>query len=239
MTSSPAQPPEGAERPGAASRREEILAAAARLFAARGYHGVGVDEIGGAVGITGPGLYRHFRGKKAMLAELLVGISERLLDEGTKKVAQAADPASALDALIRWHVAFALDSPDLITLHGRELAHLSDADRKRVRRLQRQYVELWVDVVAKTYPERIAAASAGSAASGGSAGSAGSAAAAGRVGGGPDGGATEPEEDLARAAVHAVFGLINSTPYSVHPAPDRAGMDDLLQRLAHGALASI
>ena len=59
--------------------REQILREAARLFAERGFHGVGVDEIGAAVGISGPGLYRHFAGKDAMLAELLVGISGRLL----------------------------------------------------------------------------------------------------------------------------------------------------------------
>lgn len=64
-------------RTDAPTRREQILKEAARLFAERGFHGVGVDEIGAAVGISGPGLYRHFPGKDAMLAELLVGISER------------------------------------------------------------------------------------------------------------------------------------------------------------------
>ena len=49
------------------TRREQILREAARLFADRGFHGVGVDEIGAAVGISGPGLYRHFAGKDAML----------------------------------------------------------------------------------------------------------------------------------------------------------------------------
>ena len=69
-------------RTDAPTRREQILREAARLFAERGFHGVGVDEIGAAVGISGPGLYRHFAGKEAMLAELLVGISERLLSGG-------------------------------------------------------------------------------------------------------------------------------------------------------------
>lgn len=68
-----------ATRTDAPTRREQILKEAARLFAERGFHGVGVDEIGAAVGISGPGLYRHFPGKDAMLAELLVGISEQLL----------------------------------------------------------------------------------------------------------------------------------------------------------------
>ncbi len=71
--------------PPAASRSSSE---AARLFAERGFHGVGVDEIGAAVGISGPGLYRHFAGKDAMLAELLVGISDSLLTSAKRRLAE-------------------------------------------------------------------------------------------------------------------------------------------------------
>ena len=144
-----------APRIDAPSRREQILREAARLFAERGFHGVGVDEIGAAVGISGPGLYRHFAGKDAMLAELLVGISGRLLTGGRRRAAAAdegADPLEVLDALVLGHIDFALDDRSLIVLHDRELDRLRDSDRKLVRQLQRQYVELWVDVVRRAYP---------------------------------------------------------------------------------------
>ncbi|MGW5351253.1 TetR/AcrR family transcriptional regulator, partial [Streptomyces sp. NPDC004031] len=130
----------------ALSRRDQILREAARLFAERGFHGVGVDEIGAAVGISGPGLYRHFAGKDAMLAELLVGISGRLLTAGRRRVAEADGPEEALNALIRGHIDFAIDDRPLITLHDRELDRLRESDRKLVRQLQRQYVEVWVGV---------------------------------------------------------------------------------------------
>ena len=65
------------------SRREQILQAAAQLFAERGSRAVGVDDVGAAVGVTGPAIYRHFASKDAMLAEMLVRISERLLAGGT------------------------------------------------------------------------------------------------------------------------------------------------------------
>ncbi|MEV7288130.1 TetR/AcrR family transcriptional regulator [Streptomyces sp. NPDC093252] len=144
-----------ATRTDAPTRREQILKEAARLFAERGFHGVGVDEIGAAVGISGPGLYRHFPGKDAMLAELLVGISGRLLTGAKHRVAEAGPdcpPEGLLDALIEGHVDFALDDRPLITLHDRELDRLRDSDRKLVRQLQRQYVELWVGVVRDLYP---------------------------------------------------------------------------------------
>ncbi|MBQ0970623.1 TetR/AcrR family transcriptional regulator [Streptomyces sp. RK31] len=147
-----------ATRTDAPTRREQILKEAARLFAERGFHGVGVDEIGAAVGISGPGLYRHFTGKDAMLAELLVGISESLLTGAKRRLAEAdgaggTAPGAVLDLLIEGHIDFALDDRPLITLHDRELDRLRDADRKLVRQLQRQYVELWVAVVRRLYPD--------------------------------------------------------------------------------------
>src|ERR1700712_1677961 len=86
------------ERP---SRREQILRAAAQLFAERGARAVGVADVGAAVGVTGPAIYRHLASKDAMLAEMLLRISERLLAGGTERVAAAgADPAAQLRAVI-------------------------------------------------------------------------------------------------------------------------------------------
>jgi AcrR family transcriptional regulator len=139
-----------AERP---SRRDEILRAAAQLFAERGSRAVGVDDVGAAVGVTGPAIYRHFASKDAMLAEMLLRISETLLAGGTDRVADAGeDPAAQLRALIAFHVDFALDNPALITVQDRDLGSLPDADAAQVRRLQRRYVEVWVGVLNRLHP---------------------------------------------------------------------------------------
>ncbi len=136
------------------SRREQILRAAAQLFAERGSRSVGVDDVGAAVGVTGPAIYRHFASKDAMLAEMLLRISERLLAGGTDRVAAAApDPAVQLRALIDFQIDFALDNPALITVQDRDLAALSERDAGQVRRLQRRYVEVWVDVLARLHPD--------------------------------------------------------------------------------------
>ncbi|HJX45370.1 MAG TPA: TetR/AcrR family transcriptional regulator [Geodermatophilus sp.] len=136
------------------SRREQILRAAAQLFAERGSRSVGVDDVGAAVGVTGPAIYRHFASKDAMLAEMLEGISRHLLAGGRERVAAAgADPVTQLRALIAFQVDFALDNPALITVQDRDLGLLADDDAARVRRLQRRYVEVWVDVLARLRPE--------------------------------------------------------------------------------------
>jgi AcrR family transcriptional regulator len=129
------------------SRREQILDAAAELFAARGFHGVGIDDIGAAVGISGPALYRHFRSKDAMLGEMLTAISEHLHSGGRMQASSPPDGLGALGALIRFHIDFALDHPALITVQERNLANLTESDRRRVRSEQRSYVEVWVRAI--------------------------------------------------------------------------------------------
>ena len=132
------------------SRREQILEVAAELFAERGFHGVSVADVGGALGISGAALYKHFSSKEALLGEMLVGISDQLLAEGQRRADAADGPEATLAALIDWHVEFALAYPALITVQLRDLASLAEGDRRKVRRLQRRYVELWVAAISAT-----------------------------------------------------------------------------------------
>jgi AcrR family transcriptional regulator len=125
------------------TRRDQILETAADLFAAKGFHGVSVGEIGKACGISGPALYKHFASKDAVLAEMLVSISERLLDVGRQRSEAASDPRSALAALVAWHVDFALRDRPLIVVQDRDWESLPDEAREQVRQLQREYVDLW------------------------------------------------------------------------------------------------
>src|SRR3977135_2530208 len=128
-------------------RRSQLIGAAERLVAERGYLAVRLGDIGAAVGVSGPAIYRHFPNKEALLVELLVGISTRLLAGATDVVARADDPSDALDGLIDFHLDFALGESDLIRIQDRDLGHLPPTAKRHVRRAQRQYVEIWVDVL--------------------------------------------------------------------------------------------
>lgn len=136
------------------SRKAEILDVAVGLFASRGYHGVSMDDIGSAAGVTGPALYHHFAGKEAMLAAALNPVSEGLLAGGRARVAEHPDdPAAALVALVNFHVDFALANPAVIALHLHELDRLPAEPRREIRRLQRLYVEVWVTTLTAVRPE--------------------------------------------------------------------------------------
>lgn len=136
-----------------ADRRVRLLTAAARLFAERGFHGVSIEDLGSAADISGPAVYRHFPNKDAVLSALLVGVSERLLAGGRSEVATARDDADALRRLVAFHTDFALTEPELISVQGRDLSNLPIDAARQVRRLQREYLEVWVKVLTRLRPE--------------------------------------------------------------------------------------
>ncbi|TPV51393.1 TetR/AcrR family transcriptional regulator [Pseudarthrobacter phenanthrenivorans] len=134
------------------SRRQALLAAAASLFALHGFNRVSLEDLGAAAGVSGPAVYRHFPGKQAVLADLLVTVSQELLDGGRRVVSENPDPLAALQRLVQFQVDFALGKPDVIRVQDRDFSSLSDQDQAAVRALQRSYVEVWVDVLARLHP---------------------------------------------------------------------------------------
>ena len=141
MQTSPAQTRRSRAK---SDRRSQLMAAAERLIAERGFLAVRIEDIGAAAGVSGPAIYRHFPNKEALLVELLVGISTRLLAGATEVVKGAPTANAALDGLIDFHLDFALGESDLIRIQDRDLAHLPATAKRQVRKAQRQYVEIWV-----------------------------------------------------------------------------------------------
>lgn len=136
-----------------ASRRAALLAAAAQLFSERGYNGVSIEDLGAAAGVSGPAVYRHFSGKPAVLAALLAGVSQDLLEGSNAVVADSPDSAHALRNLIGFQVDFALSNANVIRVQDRDLSSLPEEEGRTVRSLQRNYVEVWVDTLARLNPE--------------------------------------------------------------------------------------
>ena len=98
-------------------RKARIALAGAELFCERGYHGVSVDEIAAAVGISGPAVYRHFPNKYAILVhatrevvgallaatgEPAASSAEGLLDELLRALAEAAVSRRRVAGLYQW-----------------------------------------------------------------------------------------------------------------------------------------
>lgn len=134
---------------GTRPRRELLLQSAADLFSAKGYHAVGIDDIGAAAGISGPGVYRHFPSKQALLEALCDRAMTTML-EGARGIPSAhADPAEALDALVALHVDFAVARRALLGVWMREQRALADDVRRSLRRRLRAYEQPWREVLGR------------------------------------------------------------------------------------------
>ncbi|CAM3726839.1 TetR/AcrR family transcriptional regulator [Smaragdicoccus niigatensis] len=135
------------------TRRETILTEAAILFGEQGYSNVSMEDIGNAVGATGPSLYNHFVGKSDILIAVMMRGAEWLQMDLNRSLSRATDPRDALIRLLESYATFVFDNPHLMQLLSTELLELSEADQERTRSAQLAYISEWVHLLNQVHPE--------------------------------------------------------------------------------------
>lgn len=138
---------------GTVPRRELLLTAAAELFRRRGFHAVGVDDIAEAAGITGPGLYRHFANKEALLVALFDRAGQALVERARQRVAEAADAEEAFEALCLAHLEMAVTDRSLLSVYLLEIRSLPHGQRQRLAETRHAYYALWEEVASQLRPD--------------------------------------------------------------------------------------
>lgn len=138
------------------SRRDEILQSSVGLFWANGLAGVGIDELGAAVGLSGPGLYRHFRGGKWAIVSAALDLAHGHVSEAFKKF-DSDDAWERLENLVESYVRLAMRHSTLISLYFDiyldSAQGLPEADRTRTLRKQRAYVARWAKAMRDARPD--------------------------------------------------------------------------------------
>lgn len=141
-----------------ATRRQDIIVAAAELFADAGYPAVGMDQIGAAAGITGPAIYRHFDSKAGVLAAVFDGIVDavaartaggRDLEPGEPE----PEPTAELGRLVTWYAAAVAQRRRLMAVWVREVHHLPPEHRLGLENRQRALVRRWRTLLAQVHPD--------------------------------------------------------------------------------------
>jgi AcrR family transcriptional regulator len=130
------------------ARRAEVVAAAARVFAARGYHATSIDDLLEATGLTRGGLYHYMDGKQDLLLAVLDDLMAPLLGRARAIVAAPGTPEEHLRAITRlWigHVAEHLDHMVVFNQERRTLER--DAGWAHVRAARREFEQLVRDVL--------------------------------------------------------------------------------------------
>jgi AcrR family transcriptional regulator len=135
-----------------ASRREELLTQAVRMFAAHGYTQVSIEDIGNAVGISGPSVYNHWPNKLDLLITTLRRGAAVLAMDVSTAYRLAADAAGALRMLTGFYVALSHTHYETIGLLITDIDHLPDGERHAIRRAQHDFVSEWVHLLRLDQP---------------------------------------------------------------------------------------
>ena len=135
------------------SRRRLILDAASRLFAERGYDATTINDIGDAVGISGPGLYRHFPSKRAVLEALLGETVAEFAQRAAEIVESAPSPLDLVEKLVAMNVGVILDNRELNAACWVEWSTSAVEDDPAFSGPVHQYLDIWRSALARVRPD--------------------------------------------------------------------------------------
>jgi len=134
-------------------RHDQIVTVAAQLFARHGFSGVGIDDIGAELGMSGPALYRHIEGKEPLLAEIIIGFVDDLAAMSRRCVAAGGGPAQTLQHLIAAAADRGLDTSAEITVTLRSAWYVSPGSAADILAHWGQVTGIWIPVIRQVYPE--------------------------------------------------------------------------------------
>ena len=127
--------------------KEKIHAAAARLFAQKGYHGTSIRDLAQELGLQKSSLYNHFHSKEDLLFHLVDELMDQALERIEAVSSPAATPKEKLSAFIRFYTNIYAAEPDRLTVLINELDNLSPEQKRVVLAKERRYVKAIKDIL--------------------------------------------------------------------------------------------
>ena len=128
-----------------ATRREELLAIAAELFATKGFKNTTVRDIADAAGILSGSLYHHFDSKESMVDEILSTFQEELFGHYDVILRSDADPREKLQLAVEVSFSAIDQHHHEVAIFQNEAAYLGTFDRfAYLEERNRQSREVWI-----------------------------------------------------------------------------------------------
>ena len=129
-------------------RRREVIAAAAHLFAQRGYQETSMSELTAATGLAAGGLYHYIESKDQLLISICDELLDPLLERAREIVAEPAPPAEQLRALLHAWLAHIASHRDHMLVFAQE-RHVIEREPqwRRVRGQRKAFEQLLDDVL--------------------------------------------------------------------------------------------
>jgi AcrR family transcriptional regulator len=116
-----------------------ISAAALKLFAERGYRATTMADIGAAVGLRGPSLYRHVSSKQVLLGEIMVDTMKALIADQQAARDAGGDATLRLRRMVEAHVCYHAAHREQAFVGNREIDNLEQPYRDQVLGLRQTY----------------------------------------------------------------------------------------------------
>ena len=127
--------------------RDDVVRAAGRLFAERGYHGTSMRDLGKELGMLGSSLYSHVSSKQDLLVEVVEEGARLFEASAAQALAAGGSPAERLDALVAGHVDVVVDNIEVARTFLNEARMLDSRHRRRVLAARDHYEAVFRGVV--------------------------------------------------------------------------------------------
>ena len=134
-------------------QREEILAAAAHLFAQQGYPGTSMNEVARACKVSKATLYHYMRDKHQLLMQICETHVQSLAELVAAVASQGLAPEAHLRELIMSFVQAYGQAQNQHRVLTEDMRFLEAEDQARLRQVERQVVSAFADAVAAVRPE--------------------------------------------------------------------------------------
>jgi TetR/AcrR family transcriptional regulator, cholesterol catabolism regulator len=143
--------PPGSVTGSAEDTRERVLDVAMDLFAANGFHGTSVSDIGTQSGLQPGALYYHIGSKEELLWRILSRYTEDALEVAEGIAASDRDPVDKLRELIKFHVRTIAEHRREVMIQLRDASALTGDHATRLQALRRRFQKCWERVLAEGY----------------------------------------------------------------------------------------
>lgn len=124
-------------------RCEEILDAALKLFAERGYSGADTQDLANDLGVGKGTLYRYFPSKERLFLAAVDRVMRRLRASVDSSMAGIDDPLEQIARAVRAYLAFVAENPDFVELLIQERAHFKDRKKPTYFEHREANIERW------------------------------------------------------------------------------------------------
>ena len=128
-------------------RSAEIIDAAARVFAERGFYGASTQDIADVLGVRQASLYYYFPSKEVALETVCARGVEGFVEAAIRVTERKASAAEKLSGLIQSHLSPLRDRADYVKVFLNERRHLPAESRRRIGRLSRAVERIFEDVI--------------------------------------------------------------------------------------------